>query len=154
MTSSGTTALQLALRAVLSENLPPESWNKGILKEPVDVIIPAYVCAAVLHAVNGIGANPVLADVDPNNGNINPESVKSAITPNTKAIIAAHMFGFPAEVEKLTEFNIPVIEDCAQAITAEINNKQVGTIGEIAIGSTYATKINLYRSWGICFFKK
>ena len=141
MTSSGTTALQLALRSILSENLPSEIWNRGILKKPVDIIIPAYVCAAVLHGVNGIGANPVLADVDPNTGNIDPESVKSSITPNTKAIIAAHMFGFPADIEKLKEFNIPIIEDCAQAITANINNKQVGTMGDIAIGSTYATKL-------------
>ena len=141
MTSSGTIALQLALRALLDKSLPDDAWNKGILKQPVEIIIPAYVCAAVVHAVHGIGAKPVLADINPITGNISPDSVQSVISPQTKAIIAAHLFGYPAEIERLSGFNIPVIEDCAQTLKARINGRQVGTTGEITIGSTYATKL-------------
>lgn len=81
------------------------------------------------------GAVPVFADVDPISLNITPESVEARLTPHTKAVIVAHLFGTAADVEGIVRVceprGIPVIEDVAQAILAHQNGKLLGTIGAI-----------------------
>ncbi len=127
-TSSGTTALHLAL---LSLGIGPGD----------DVLLPSYVCSAPLHAVYHSGATPILVDVDPTNGNIDSEDLKKRLTSKSKAIIVVHLFGLPANVREISALGLPVIEDCAQALGAELASRKVGTFGRVAICSFYATKI-------------
>lgn len=127
-TSSGTSALHLALLAM----------GVGAKDE---VIIPSYVCTALLHAVRYIGATPVLADIDRQTGNLDPVDAKKRLSQRTKAIIVPHMFGLPADMKGIMAMGVPVIEDCAQAVGAMYKGKPVGTFGAAAIFSFYATKV-------------
>ncbi len=106
------------------------------------IVIPTYACTALLNAVLLAGAKPILADVDPQTGNITNETVKKALTRKAKAIVAVHLWGNPApakDIEK--EFGIPVIEDCAQSIGANINGRPVGGETAISLFSFYTTKM-------------
>ena len=127
-TSSGTAALHLALLAL------------GV-KEKDEVIIPSFVCGAVLNAVLYIRATPVVVDVDVETYNISVESAKRAITGQTQAIIVPHMFGCPADMEELSELGIPLIEDCAQSVGAHYRGQKVGRFGILSVFSFYATKV-------------
>ena len=127
-TSSGTTALHLALLAL---GVGPGD----------EVLLPSYVCSAPLHAVYHSGATPILVDVDPTNGNIDTGDLTKRLTSKSKAIIVVHLFGLPANVREITALGLPVIEDCAQALGAELAGRKVGTFGRVAICSFYATKI-------------
>lgn len=126
--SSGTAALHLTLLAM------------GVGRDD-EVIIPSYVCAALLHAVAYVGAKPVLAEIDPQTYNIDPGDVQKRITSHTKAVIVPHMFGLTADLDRLLNLDVPIIEDCAQAIGGAYRNKPLGTFGEAAIFSFYATKM-------------
>ncbi len=128
VTNSGTNALHLALKAI------------GI-KTGDEVVLPSYVCASVQNAVNYTGATPVLADIESDEYNIDPESVEKKISKKTKAIIVPHMFGTPANLGKLLTLGVPIIEDCAQAIGAKYGGKRVGSLGDLSVFSFYATKI-------------
>ena len=125
--SSGTAALHLALLAL------------GVGRKD-EVIIPTHVCTALLNAVSYTGAKAVLADVR-EDGNIDPVRVKRLMTRRTKAVIAAHMWGMPADVRALVKCGVPVIEDCAQSLGASISACPVGTLGTLSIFSFYATKM-------------
>ena len=126
--NSGTAALHLTLLAM----------DIGAGDE---VIFPGYVCAALLQAVQYVGASPVIAEIDPATFNIDPDDVQKRITARTKAVIVPHMFGLAADLDKLLELNVPVIEDCAQAVGATYHQKPLGTYGVAAIFSFYATKV-------------
>jgi perosamine synthetase len=130
--SSGTTALHLSLLAL------------HVAKND-QVIIPSYVCQALYNAVSYTQATPILADInehpEENGYNISTNSIEQLISPQTKAIIVPHMFGTPTDIKALRKFQIPIIEDCAQALGAKQNNKPVGTQGTIGIFSFYATKV-------------
>jgi dTDP-4-amino-4,6-dideoxygalactose transaminase len=106
-----------------------------------EVIIPSFVCTALFNAVHYAGASPVVADVDPGTGNIDPSSVKRLISPQTAAIIVPHMFGLPADVSAIKDFEVPVIEDCAQSLGSSIEGRMVGSFGVAAVFSFYATKV-------------
>ncbi len=126
--ASGTAALHLALLAL----------KVG----PGDaVLLPSYTCAALLHAVRLAGAEPVLADVDPATGNLDPEAARRARTPHCRALILVHAFGLPADAEALRGLGLPIVEDCAQALGATAGGRPVGSRGEMAICSFYATKV-------------
>ena len=127
-TTSGTSALHLVLL----------SMNIGVQDE---VIIPSYVCTALLNAVHYVGATPVLAEIMPETYNLDPDDVKRRLTRRTKAIIVPHLFGLAANLESLLALNVPIIEDCAQAVGSTYQQKYVGTYGEAAIFSYYATKV-------------
>lgn len=118
-----------------------------------EVIIPTYVCPAVLNAIYLARANPVLVDIDPYCFNISFEETKEKINSKTKAIIVPHIFGVPADVDKFVELGIPIVEDCAQAIGAKLNGKHLGTFGEVAIFSFYASKV-LTTGYGGMIFSK
>ena len=126
--SSGTAALHLSLLAM---DVGPND----------EVIIPSYVCTALLHAVEYVGAKPVLAEIDPQTYNIDPDDVEKRITRHTKAIIVPHMFGLAADLDKLLKLDVPIIEDCAQAVGGSYRNRPLGTFGQAAIFSFYATKV-------------
>lgn len=126
--NSGTSAIHLALLAL------------GVGEE-AEVIVPSYVCTALLNAIHHAGARPVLADIDPVTFNIDPVDAEKRVTARTRAIIVPHLFGLPANLEALLNLGIPVIEDCAQSAGAESQNKKTGALGTVSIFSFYATKM-------------
>lgn len=130
--SSGTTALHLSLVSL-------------DITEKDEVIIPSYVCQAILNAVNYTGASSIPVDLDPDflekGYNISATTIKDSITKNTKAIIVPHMFGEPAELSDILDFGLPVIEDCAQSLGASYDNVKTGSLGIIGMFSFYATKV-------------
>jgi perosamine synthetase len=126
--SSGTAALQLALLTL-------------DLEENDEIIIPSYVCASPYFATVHAGARPRIADINPNEANISAAAAKQRLSQKTKAIIVPHMFGNPAELDDLMKLGVPIIEDCAQSMGAEYKNRKVGSYGELAILSFYATKM-------------
>ena len=125
-TSSGTAALHLSLLAM----------GIGVGDE---VIMPGYVCTALLNAVSYVGASPVLADINPQTYNIDPDDVKNRLTERTRAIVVPHLFGLPADMESLLALNVPIIEDCAQAVGGFYNGSPLGTLGDVGIFSFYAS---------------
>ena len=129
--ANGTDALEIAMEAA------------GI-SEGDEVLVPAYSFVATASAVKRVGAEPVFVDVHKDYYTINPDLIREAITSKTRAIIAVHLYGLPApmpEINKLAkEFNLLVIEDCAQAIGANINRQQVGTFGDLSTISFYPSK--------------
>ena len=130
--STGTTALQLAL----------ESLN---LKKDDEVILPSYVCQSVMNSVLFAGARPVLADIDDDflgrGYNISKKTIMPLINKKTKAIIVPHMFGTPAEIDKIKALGITIIEDCAQSLGGNYNGEKIGRFGDLAVFSFYATKV-------------
>jgi perosamine synthetase len=125
--SSGTAALYLALRSL--------NVGKGD-----EVVIPSYVCTALLNAVNCASAIPVLCDVDPRTGLMTPASVKQVLTSKTRVVIVPHLFGYPADAVAIQALGVPVIEDCAQCIGATLNGVPVGGTTKMSIFSFYGTK--------------
>jgi perosamine synthetase len=126
--NSGTSALHLTLLAL---DVGPGD----------EVIIPSYVCCALLNAVNYTGATPVLADICPDTYNLDAADVIKRINDRTRAIIVPHLFGLPADLDSLLALGVPLIEDCAQAVGSEYAQRPVGTFGVAAIFSFYATKV-------------
>jgi dTDP-4-amino-4,6-dideoxygalactose transaminase len=129
--SNGLDALHLTLRA----------WNIGSGDE---VIVPSNTYIATWLAVSHAGATPVLVEPDARTHNIDPARIEDAVTPRTKAIIAVHLFGQPADVDAINavaaRHGIKVLEDCAQAHGAELRGRKAGALGDAAAWSLYPTK--------------
>ena len=104
-----------------------------------EVIVPALTWISTAEAVTNVGAEPVFADIDPLTYTIDPADIEKRITGKTKAIIPVHLYGCPAEMDKITSIaeahGLYIIEDCAQAHGAEYKGKKVGTFG---IASTFS----------------
>lgn len=126
--SSGTAALYLALRAL--------GVGRGHR-----VVIPSYVCTALLNAVYQAGAEPVLADVDPATGNLTVDTVKKVLRRGTRAVIVPHLFGAPADAGAVEQLGVPVIEDCAQCLGTRKGRRKVGGLTTVSVFSFYATKL-------------
>lgn len=130
-TSSGTTALHIALLAI------------GIGKDD-EVIIPPVTFFATASTVLFCGAKPVFVDIDPDTFNMDMGKIEEAITPNTKAVMPVHMYGQPVDMDPLVEIaerhNLKVIEDACQSHGAEYNGKKVGRFGSASCFSFYPTK--------------
>jgi len=129
--SNGTTALCLALQAV------------GI--EPGDeVIVPAYTFIASASSIVMSNAVPVFVDIDPDTYNLDPGRVEQAVTPRTRAVMAVHFAGLPADMDRLGEIaarhGLAVIEDAAQAHGARWGGAGVGAIGSIGAFSFQSSK--------------
>ena len=131
-TSSGTTAIHLALAAI---DVGPGD----------EVIVPAQTFIATATPVMYQRAKPVFVDIDPDTFNLLPSAVEAAITPHTKAIIAVHLNGHPAPMDELTALaerhGLVLIEDAAQAHGALYKGRKVGTIGRMACFSFWQDKI-------------
>jgi len=132
--SSGTAALHLAC---LAAGLGPGD----------EAIVPAFTFVASAAAARYVGATPVLCDVcSPHEFNLDPADVARRITPRTKAVIAVHFCGYPARIGELRalcdEHGLVLIEDCAQAIGATIDEagSHVGTVGELGAFSFFSKK--------------
>jgi dTDP-4-amino-4,6-dideoxygalactose transaminase len=130
-TSSGTDGNHLVL------------WALGI-KPGDEVIIPANTFIATAWGVTLCGAKPVLVDCHPDNYNLDPEKIEAAITPKTKAIVAVHLYGQPADMNKLKEIadkhKILLVEDAAQAHLAEYYENKVGGLSAASSFSFYPGK--------------
>jgi len=146
--ANGTDALQIALMAL------------GL--EPGDEVITSdFTFAATVEVIGLLKLTPVLVDVDPDTFCINPEKVKKAITPKTKAIVPVHLFGQCANMEEImkiaNDHNVFVVEDNAQAIGAEYTfsngeTKKAGTIGKIGTTSFFPSKnLGCYGDGGAMF---
>ena len=129
--NSGTDALHLALRAL--------DIGKGD-----EVITTAFTFVATTESIEIVGATPVFCDIDPDTFNIDANKIEDLITPHTKAIMPVHLYGQPAEMDKIMDIakrhNLYVIEDCCQAIGSEYKGQKVGTFGDIGCYSFYPTK--------------
>lgn len=137
---SGTAAIHLALLAL------------GVKKRD-HVILPTYVCSAVLNAVRYTGAVPIITDISNDGFNITSQEVKQKISNKTAVLIIPHMYGIPADMQDLLDLGIPIIEDCAQSIGAEIDGRKTGTLGDIAVFSFYATKLLTTAKGGAVYSK-
>lgn len=130
-TGNGLDALMLALKAL------------GI-KEGDEVILPANTYIATALAVTYVGAKPVLVDPDIKTFNIDSSKIRDAITNKTKAIMPVHLYGQPCDMDEIMEiakeYDLFVVEDCAQAHGATYKGKKVGTFGNVAGFSFYPGK--------------
>ncbi len=109
-----------------------------------EVIVPANTYIATWLAVSYAGAIPVPVEADEKTYNINPEQIEAAITPKTKAILAVHLYGQPANMDLVNEiakhYQLKVIEDAAQAHGARYKGRRVGGLGDAAGFSFYPGK--------------
>lgn len=129
--SSGTAGLHLTL---LANKIGPGD----------EVIVPSFTFIAVANAVQYTGAHPVFADIHPGSLNLDPSRVEAAITSRTRAIIAVHTFGRPADLLALLAIaqrhNLLLIEDACEAIGASIDGQPVGSFGDVAVFAFYPNK--------------
>ncbi|MFH1933645.1 MAG: DegT/DnrJ/EryC1/StrS family aminotransferase [Pseudomonadota bacterium] len=104
-----------------------------------EIIVTPYSMSASATAIVMHNAIPVFVDIDEDSFNINPKEIKKAITPETKAIIVVHLFGYPAEMDEIMQIardhDLKVIEDAAQAPGCTYKGSQIGTIGDIGVFS-------------------
>lgn len=132
-TSSGTTALHLALMAA------GVGFRDKVVTTPFSFI-------ATANAILFCGAEPVFCDIDPLTYNLSPAALREVLTtvPGVKAILVVHLFGLPAAMDEIQaladEFGCLVIEDCAQAHGAEYKGRKVGRLGACSAFSFYPTK--------------
>jgi dTDP-4-amino-4,6-dideoxygalactose transaminase len=127
--ASGTDALALALLA-----LGVESGD--------EVITVSHTAGPTVAAIRMIGAIPVLVDVLEDIYCLDPDGLKAALSGKTRAILAVHLYGHPADIEAIRAAapGIPVVEDCAQAQGALLGSKPVGSLADVACFSFYPTK--------------
>ena len=129
---NGTLALDVAFKAL----------DIGVDDE---VIVTSRTYISSVSSIVNSGAMPIFADVNLNTQNITPESILSVITNKTKAILCVHLAGWPCEMDEIialaNEFDLFVIEDCAQAHGAKYKGKPVGSIGHIGCWSFCQDKI-------------
>ncbi len=131
-TSSGTTALHLAL---LANGIGPGD----------EVIVPTLTFIATANAVLYTGATPVFAESEPTTWNIDPARIEELITARTRAIIPVHLYGHPVRMDELMKIarrhQLVVIEDAAEAHGALYKGKKVGGIGDTGVFSFFGNKI-------------
>ena len=151
--SSGTEALRLTLTAL---GIGPGD----------EVVVPAMTAVPTAAAVCAVGAVPVPADVDAETALLDPISVKAVVGDATRAIVPVHLYGRPVDIEPLLMFDVPIVEDAAQAhgaVTPRSGSaavcysfyptKNVGGIGDggavVTDGATLADEIRLLRAHGV-----
>ncbi|QPD04848.1 MAG: dTDP-3-amino-3,4,6-trideoxy-alpha-D-glucose transaminase [Candidatus Nitrospira kreftii] len=129
--ASGTDALALALRAT------------GVLPGD-EVVTVSHTAVATIAAIEAIGAVPVFVDIDSRSRCMDPNLLREAMTPRSRAIVPVHIYGQPAAMEQILcvarQYRCFVIEDSAQAHGAAIGGRKVGTFGDAAAFSFYPTK--------------
>lgn len=137
---NGTIAIELALQA---------------LEITGEVITTPFTFAATSTAIRKVGAKPVFVDIDPKTWNIDPDAVEAAITPETQAILAVHVFSRPCEVERLQQIadkhGLKLIYDGAHANFAKRGGKSIFDYGDCSTTSFHATKLFHTVEGGACF---
>jgi dTDP-3-amino-3,4,6-trideoxy-alpha-D-glucose transaminase len=125
--ANGTEAITIALRAL---GVGPGD----------EVVVPSFTFWASAEAIPNAGATPVFCDVDPDTMCVTAETVKAALTPRTKAVIAVHLFGNVAPVAEIEALGVPVVEDAAQAAGSTAAAGRPGALGTIGTFSFYPSK--------------
>jgi dTDP-4-amino-4,6-dideoxygalactose transaminase len=129
--NSGTSALHLAMRLL---DIGPGD----------EVITAPMTFIATTWAISYVGASPIFVDIDPERRTLDPSRLETAITPRTKAILPVHLFGQPADMEPIlhiaSRYDIPVIEDAAQAHGSIYKGRRAGALGVIGCFSFYPGK--------------
>lgn len=129
--ASGTDALQIALMAI-------------DMKPGDEIITTPFTFVATTETIALLGGIPVYVDVDEKTYNIDTDKIEAVITPKTKAILPVHLYGQPAEMDKIMEIakkhKVKVIEDAAQAFGAVYKEKKAGSIGDIGTISFFPSK--------------
>src|ERR1700742_594036 len=125
--ANGTDALTIALRAM---GVGPGD----------EVVVPSFTFYASAEAIPPTGAKPVFCDVDPDTMMVTAETVKPALTPRTKAVVAVHLFGNVAPVAEIEALGVPVLEDAAQAAGSTLGDAHAGALGTAATFSFFPSK--------------
>ncbi|MGQ9557383.1 MAG: DegT/DnrJ/EryC1/StrS family aminotransferase [Desulfurispora sp.] len=129
--SNGTVAIHLALLAL----------GIGIDDE---VIVPTLTYVASVNSIVHVGARPVFVDSDPLTWQMDPKSIFKNLTPRTKAIMVVHLYGHPCDMDEITsianDYDLFIVEDCAEAFGAYYKGRHVGTFGDISTFSFYGNK--------------
>lgn len=109
-----------------------------------EVITTPVTFGATCNVIEHIGARPIFVDIDPATGNMDPHAVAEKVTERTAAILVVHLAGRPIDMAPIVELRdkhgIPIIEDCAHAISGAWQGQPLGTIGDASTFSFYATK--------------
>ena len=110
-----------------------------------DVITTPFTFVATSHAIKRIGANPVFADIDPENLCLDPAACEKLITPRTKAIVPVHVYGHPCDVEGFEalskKYGVRIIYDAAHAFGVKINGRSIADYGDMSMFSFHPTKL-------------
>ncbi len=132
--NAGRNALRLALETFREESRWPEMR---------EVIVPAYICQSVVDAVSAAGCTPVFADID-DRLNMLPANVEKLIGPATLAVLVAHMYGAPADIETFEKIcrthGVKLIDDAAQVAGISLAGRPLGTFGDVGILSFAQSK--------------
>ena len=125
--ANGTEAITIALRAM---GVGPGD----------EVVVPSFTFYASVEAISPTGARPAFCDIDPSTYCVTADTVRAAITPRTKAVIAVHLFGNVAPVAEIEALGVPVLEDAAQAVGSDSAAGRPGSLGMAATFSFYPSK--------------
>ena len=125
--ANGTDAITIALRSI---GVGPGD----------EVVVPSFTFYASVEAIPATGATPVFCDIDPSTYCMTADTVRAAMTPRTKAVIAVHLFGNVAPVAEIEALGVPVLEDAAQAAGSDSIAGRPGALGAAATFSFYPSK--------------
>jgi dTDP-3-amino-3,4,6-trideoxy-alpha-D-glucose transaminase len=125
--ANGTEAITIALRAM---GVGPGD----------EVVVPSFTFYASAEAIPPTGARPVFCDIDPDTFCVTAETVRAALTPRTKAVIAVHLFGNVAPIAEIEALGVPVLEDAAQAAGSTAEQGRPGSLGTCATFSFFPSK--------------
>lgn len=110
-----------------------------------EVITTPYSFVATTHALWWNGVKPVFVDIDPATGNLDPEKIEAAITPQTTAIMPVHVYGQPCRTDEIQaiadKYGLKVIYDAAHAFGVEVNGESILSAGDLSTLSFHATKV-------------
>lgn len=136
MLNSGTSALQIALAALKERH----RWQDGD-----EVMVPAVTFIATSNIVLQNRMTPVFVDVDPRTYNIDPAQIEKHLSPRTRAIIPAHLFGLPCDMNPILSIarnhGLQILEDSCETMFVRYKGKKVGSFGTLACFSTYVAHL-------------
>jgi perosamine synthetase len=140
-TSNGTVAIELAL---ISLGIGPGD----------EVIVPNFTFVGSVSPIYRVHATPVLISTSKDHWNVDVDMIKKAISPKTKAIIAVHLYGHPCDIiaiKKIAdEHQLALVEDCAEALGAKVNGRNIGTFGDVGCYSFFGNKVLTTGEGGMC----
>jgi dTDP-3-amino-3,4,6-trideoxy-alpha-D-glucose transaminase len=125
--ANGTEAITIALRAL---GVGPGD----------EVVVPSFTFYASAEAIPPTGARPVFCDIDPDTYCVTADTVRAALTPRTKAVIAVHLFGNIAPIAEIEALGVPVLEDAAQSAGSRSAAGRPGSLGTVATFSFFPSK--------------